>query len=1154
MRRFLSLILLSMAVGWQAHAQDSKFWGFLSQSESWSTPYGVYSYQSTRPFDKTALFTTSDFVLNAGCAWLNGVYYGMYYTPGGWFTSPSATLYKINTETWKTEGDPVNLTLPDQINFVAIETAHASDGTTWGEFRTADDNTYELGTVDYANMTRTTLATTTRYYLALGISSDGFLYGVDTAGDLYRISTSSGEEKLVGNTGIKIADENTDPKSCSTCGEIDPLTNEFYWPYYSGVYGDSVTMYKIDLATAAATKVGTLPDGDQIVGMVFPTMQAPDGAPAPASNITFDFDGAALAGKVSFTAPDTTASGEPLGGGLNYTLAANDSTYHGTVAPGAAVVVDVAAPKAGMLNVKVTLSNDKGSSLPVSASRWLGYDVPQQPRQVKATLQDDTVTRIEWSAPDKGVHDGFLEGMTYDVCRIVGNDSTVIAAGISSLSAKDTVRTGGYLKVTYGVRAHNHELEGAYGYSDVLLVKNAYAVPFEDKFDENTKRDYFTTIDANHDGITIFRHYSPAQWGGLIPEKDYHEMGYTASGATLKADDWFISPKIYLEAGVIYKFAVDARSSSLLNNDKQIMEVAMGTEASADAMTRRVMTPFTVSSVEAHTFVKEFTVERSGTYYMGIHVLTDPGMESLYFTNIHIDIATNPEAPDSVSHFAVEADPTGLLQAKVSFKAPTTTNAGHQLSEISRVEILRNNEVIDTETGIAPGQEVTYVDNSPANGYNSYFAVAYNDQGNGRRSEADTVYVGVDVPMPPKGLTIKDTGNGFSFAWNPVDTVGKNGWIVRPQDVSYSLRLLDDSYDYKEDISDTQDLYADYAIATDEGAQDLIRFGLVANNNAGESDYAYARTLVGAPYNLPYSESFATGIGHGINWMEGDGVFAITTSESSDQDAGCVAYTPESDGETTSFNLGKMNMQTAVHPRLSFMLRHLLKEECVVVKVALPDGTECAVDTIYGRDGSDEWESDTVALDAFAGGRYIIPKFVVTANSGHSVLLDKIVIRDPYDTDLALDIDAPDTVQVGSPATVRLRVTNVGLKPVSNYRVDVLQGATLVATAKGMGMLKPGESDTLVVSPMIEGYDGESVLLKAQLFCPNDVYDGNDIATYVVVAHVDGTTGLHALSASHSHPVDVYALDGKLVRAKATSLKGLPQGIYLVGGRKVQVK
>lgn len=40
------------------------------------------------------------------------------------------------------------------------------------------------------------------------------------------------------------------------------------------------------------------------------------------------------------------------------------------------------------------------------------------------------------------------------------------------------------------------------------LVKNAYAVPFEDKFDENTKRDYFTTIDANHDGITIFRHYS----------------------------------------------------------------------------------------------------------------------------------------------------------------------------------------------------------------------------------------------------------------------------------------------------------------------------------------------------------------------------------------------------------------------------------------------------------------------------------------------------------------------------------------------------------------------------------------------------------------------------------------------------------------------
>ena len=235
MKRLLPLILSCLAVSIHASAQESAFWGFLSQSSEWDTQTGVYSYQTTPPFDKTSLFTSGDFFFNAGCAWQNGYYYGMYYSAGGWFSEPSATLYKINTDTWTAEGDPVNLTLPDQINFVAIETAQATDGTTWGEFRTADENTYELGTVDYTHMTRTSLSTTTRYYLALGIASDGFLYGVDTNGDLYRISTSTGEETLVGHTGIKIGGEYTDPKTIATSGEIDPASDEFYWPYYSGV-------------------------------------------------------------------------------------------------------------------------------------------------------------------------------------------------------------------------------------------------------------------------------------------------------------------------------------------------------------------------------------------------------------------------------------------------------------------------------------------------------------------------------------------------------------------------------------------------------------------------------------------------------------------------------------------------------------------------------------------------------------------------------------------------------------------------------------------------------------------------------------------------------------------------------------------------------
>ena len=140
--------------------------------------------------------------------------------------------------------------------------------------------------------------------------------------------------------------------------------------------------------------------------------------------------------------------------------------------------------------------------------------------------------------------------------------------------------------------------------------------------------------------------------------------------------------------------------------------------------------------------------------------------------------------------------------------------------------LFRSGEVIATETAVAPGQSVTYVDETPANGYSNYTVVAYNDKGNGRRVELDSVYVGVDVPLPPTGFAIIDKGQGFVFSWNQVAAVGANGRVVRPQDVRYSLRLLDESYNNREEIKDTTGLGAAYAISTDEGAQDLIRFGI----------------------------------------------------------------------------------------------------------------------------------------------------------------------------------------------------------------------------------------------------------------------------------------------------------------------------------------
>ena len=39
-----------------------------------------------------------------------------------------------------------------------------------------------------------------------------------------------------------------------------------------------------------------------------------------------------------------------------------------------------------------------------------------------------------------------------------------------------------------------------------------------------------------------------------------------------------------------------------------------------------------------------------------------------------------------------------------------------------------------------------------------------------------------------------------------------------------------------------------------------------------------------------------------------------------------------------------------------------------------------------------------------------------------------------------------------------------------------------------------------------------------------------------------------------TRPVDIYTLSGVLVKRQVTTLKGLPDGLYIINGRKVQVK
>lgn len=68
------------------------------------------------------------------------------------------------------------------------------------------------------------------------------------------------------------------------------------------------------------------------------------------------------------------------------------------------------------------------------------------------------------------------------------------------------------------------------------------------------------------------------------------------------------------------------------------------------------------------------------------------------------------------------------------------------------------------------------------------------------------------------------------------------------------------------------------------------------------------------------------------------------------------------------------------------------------------------------------------------------------------------------------------------------------------------------------------------------------------------LYDGNAVQITLTYTIVD-TTGISAINSDSSFDATaIYSIGGQLVRTQATSLEGLPQGIYIVNGKKVLVK
>ena len=543
----------------------------------------------------------------------------------------------------------------------------------------------------------------------------------------------------------------------------------------------------------------------------------------------------------------------------------------------------------------------------------------------------------------------------------------------------------------------------------------------------------------------------------------YNDYGYNAYykySKTNAADDWLLTPQLTLQKGVEYTFAFNAKAASSAYPEAFSVLVGKGTDLAAYSVIGEN------TSFDSPGVALEFTttVAADGNYRFAIRCQSDADMGTFVVNNLKVTAGVSTSAPAEVTDLVVTPAANGELKATVSFKAPTQTVAGDDLTSLTKIDVYRGETLVKTFENPTPGATLEFVDANAVNGYNTYKVIASNADGEGKDVQAKA-FVGQDVPMAPTNLTIKNNGDGTALlSWTAVGNTGVNGGYVNTAAVKYNIYLEGESETdtpqiVKFGVSGTS---ATINLPTST-EQNIYYYRVTALANSAQSDYALASILLGDPYQLPYEESFAGGVAShfAVGEKVGNNGFAPQTYMDADDDGGSMIASGLQSGEEATLNLGKISLKGAANPILTFSFFSIPGRNAKVnVEIVKPNGNLVPVETIdiASMTGSAGWTEKSVDLAAYNALDYVTLLFHVEANQNNcSFGIDAVSIRDVRAKDMSAEVSAPATVKAGESATIYVTVANLGTNAAESYTMELyingkmakmFNGTTLVLNEK----------------------------------------------------------------------------------------------------------
>ncbi|MDE6120821.1 MAG: fibronectin type III domain-containing protein, partial [Muribaculaceae bacterium] len=257
---------------------------------------------------------------------------------------------------------------------------------------------------------------------------------------------------------------------------------------------------------------------------------------------------------------------------------------------------------------------------------------------------------------------------------------------------------------------------------------------------------------------------------------------------------------------------------------------------------------YTFSDSEFETFGYEYTYNFKAY---------SPDNISGYGEYKYVFIGVKPQKPQITS---VETGEKGSAPVTINFTAPTQTSDGKELPTALTKIILTNyigymnEEELMTVDNPEPGKSYTFVHSEAVDGSSyTYHISAQTDFGKSDY-ESYSIYIGIDVPEAPSGLTATETDEGMKLAWTAPEKGNKGGYF-EPADTRFKVERITstDVITLAEDITETE-FTDDYAGLT---GPTTTTWRITAFNTQGEGGAcATDRYVVGPSCMLPFIEDF----------------------------------------------------------------------------------------------------------------------------------------------------------------------------------------------------------------------------------------------------------------------------------------------------------